>query len=87
MVKDDRYVAVQSMFESGKIQKFSDIFKVLPKTILARDMGQNYRTFVAKIASPDRFTVGEIRKIARLIDVTYAQMFESIITDIEQKRI
>jgi hypothetical protein len=86
MVKDKRYGAVQSLIEAKIIQRFRDIFEYIPKTIVARDLKLNYRSFVSKINSPDRFTVKDITRMADLIEVAYVQLFEIIIADLPAKK-
>lgn len=86
MVKDERYTAVQSLIETGKIQKFGDIFKYLPKTVLARDLKQNYRSVVGKINNPHRFTVQDITRMADLIEITPAKLFDTIIAALPAKK-
>ena len=86
MVKDARYTAVQSLITVGKIQKFSDIFKYIPKTIVARDLGLNYRSFVGKVNAPNRFGVLDILKLAEYIDCPPGKIFDLIVADIPTKK-
>ena len=86
MVKDDRYLSVQVMIEAGRLQKFSDVFKYIPKTIVARDTGHNYKAFVGRIAKPGNFTVTDINKLSGLFGVPPVKIFELIQSDYPVKK-
>lgn len=86
MVKDDRYTAVQSVYKDGKIQKFRDIFKYLPKSVLARDLNLNYRSFVSKVNAPGRFTVSDIARMEEFIGISGSQLFDIILADAVVKK-
>ena len=53
MNKDRRYNAIKSMVEDGSISTFKEIFEVIPKTLVSKDMGVNYQTFTRKVAELD----------------------------------
>ena len=42
------YTAAQTMITGGKLKAFKDLFEIVPKTVMAEDLGQNYRTFSRK---------------------------------------
>jgi hypothetical protein len=85
MVRDKRYNAAQSLMEGKRIQRFKDIFEYIPKSIVARDLSLNYRSFISKVNAPNRFTVKDIARMADLIEVPYVQLFEIIIADLPAK--
>jgi len=86
MVKDIRYGAVQSLIEAKRIQRFKDIFEYLPKTVVARDLKLNYRSFVSKINAPHRWTIQDITRMADLMELEYTRLFELIIADLPAKK-
>jgi hypothetical protein len=84
-MKDKRYKAVQKLIESGEIVDFDDVFQYIPRSIVAEDMGFNYRTLVGKISSPLRFTAGEIVQLANLIEIDAGVLFNAISKEICKK--
>jgi hypothetical protein len=86
MVKDERYIAVQSLIETDKILSLKDIFIFIPKTILARDLKQNYRTFAGKVENAHRFTIKDITWMAYWIDVPPSKLFELALKDMYEKK-
>lgn len=84
-MKDKRYKAVQKLIESGEIVHFDDVFQYIPRSIVAEDMGFNYRTLVGKISSPLRFTAGEIIQLANLIEIDPDILFKSISKEMDKK--
>jgi plasmid maintenance system antidote protein VapI len=67
--KDRRYALIALMIDAKKspIKVFKDIFKNLPKTVLARDMHTNNNRMQGLIDNPLGFTIEEMDKIAELI--------------------
>ncbi len=43
--RDPRYDLIRSMINDGKIVSFNDIFKFIPKTIVAKDLGKKVDRF------------------------------------------
>jgi hypothetical protein len=84
-MKDKRYKAVQKLIESGEIVHFDDVFQYIPRSIVAEDMGFNYRTLVGKISAPLRFTAGEIIQLANLIEIDPDILFKSISKEMDKK--
>jgi hypothetical protein len=86
MVKDDRYLSVQTMIEANRIQKFSEVFKYIPKTIVARDTGHNYKAFVGRIIKPGNFTIDDIHKLSALFGTSPSKVFELVSADYPVKK-
>jgi hypothetical protein len=74
MPKDPRYTSVRRLIGSGDIRTFRDIFDYIPKSVMAKDMGRNYATFASKVIHPDRFTLLEIFKMSKWIEVEPEQL-------------
>ena len=74
MVRDPRYRAVCSLIKGNEISTIKEIFEVLPRTVLARDLRQNYAQFAAKIRNPTRFTVLDVFRMASWIQVEPEQL-------------
>lgn len=69
MAKDKRYEIIKHLLLADHIHSLSEVFEILPKTVLARDLGINYQTFKKIIRYPERFTLKKIYQLASLIEV------------------
>jgi hypothetical protein len=88
-LKDRRYTAIKSLIETNKIAKFSDIFTILPISVIKEDMQVNYNTLRRKIFNPMLLTLKDITKMAELFKVkTYLllELIESEIKDMSTKK-
>ena len=84
MEKDRRYAVIRPMFTRGRIQTFNDIFKQVPKTIVARDLGKDNNRFTELIDSPGDFTIEEIIELDSLCQLELTQM--AVLLEPECKR-
>jgi plasmid maintenance system antidote protein VapI len=71
MEKDIRYESVQAMIDSGRIKEFRQIFQILPKSILAHDLGTNNNRMTRLINHVEQFTLEELFRISHLLGVNY----------------
>jgi hypothetical protein len=62
------------MFTSGKLTVFSEIFKLVPKTVVANDLGKEKRRFNELIKDPDDLSYQEIRLFSALCNLTPSEM-------------
>lgn len=73
--KDLRYQTVNIVLQSNKvIKQLKDIFKILPKSIVSKDMHTNNNRMQSLIDNPSKFTFEEINKIAGLIGCDYIKL-------------
>lgn len=79
MEKDKRYELVRTLFEVGYIKQFLDIFIIVPKSVLARDLGFNYTRFTKCMLHPTRFTVREVMWISHLTGIPALQLLKWIV--------
>jgi hypothetical protein len=82
MSEDRRYNAIKSMVEDGSISTFKEIFEVIPKTLVSKDMGMNYQTFTRKVTDPDLFTVREVLFMSNLFGVSPDDLFKRIMANL-----
>lgn len=68
-MKDARYHTAKVLIEHKHILNFSEIFKTLPKSILARDIGTNNNRISRLIMNPLSCTIADIYAIAKLMDL------------------
>ncbi|WP_287695534.1 hypothetical protein, partial [Microcystis sp. M61BS1] len=76
--KDQRYKAIKSLIESKNIQRFKDIFTIVPISTVREDMKINYNTLRRRIDNVDLLTVRDIKLMAKLFDVEDVLLFQLI---------
>ncbi|MCA6441232.1 MAG: hypothetical protein IM598_10695 [Chitinophagaceae bacterium] len=77
-MKDQRYKAIKSLIESKNIQRFKDIFTIVPISTVREDMKINYNTLRRRIDNVDLLTVRDIKLMAKLFDVEDVLLFQLI---------
>jgi len=86
MIKDERYDTVKTLLTVGHFGEFKHIFKVIPKTIVANDLGIHGNRFDKLIQYPERFVIWDIERIARLIEIDLPVLMDLILKDIRKRR-
>lgn len=66
--KDPALLSIGSMFETGRIKKMYVLSELFP-TKIAKSLGLNYGRYMVKLSHPDKFTMGEIIKLAELFNI------------------
>jgi hypothetical protein len=67
--RDPRYDLIKSLYERGKIVSFNDIFKYVPKTVVANDLGKKVDRFTELINGIGGFTLNEIALIGNFCEL------------------
>jgi hypothetical protein len=76
--KDSRYYLIKPMITEGRIVSFNDIFKFIPKTIVARDIGKKVDRFTELMHKVEKFTYEETFLIARLCEIDRSQIIKLV---------
>ena len=76
--KDIRYIAASLYISSGKAASLSDIFLLVPRSKIARDININSVRFMNKVNDPSKFSVKEIIIIAELFQVSEYLIYKLI---------
>lgn len=84
--EDARYLIIKPMLQDGKIKTFLDIFTFIPPTIVAKDLGKRGPRFAELINSLEGFTLEELLLLARFFNLTRAEMFQLIDTQLSQRK-
>jgi len=63
--RDDRYDVIKPMVESGQLVSFNQIFKYIPKTIVAKDLGKKVDRFNVLMSHVGEFTLKELFRIGQ----------------------
>lgn len=75
MRRDERYQSIKPLFLKNKIGTFKDIFTVVPKTVVASDLGKENDRFMELTGHLGDFTVQEIVLIGNFCALTLSEMF------------
>ncbi|MFI5452176.1 hypothetical protein ACHMWN_08475 [Pedobacter sp. UC225_61] len=59
---------IGTLFETGKVKRMYDIAELYP-TKIVKSLGINGERYAVKLASPEKFTVAEILKLAYILNV------------------
>jgi hypothetical protein len=84
-VKDRRYNALKAYIESGEIKSFTEIFEIVPKTVIVKDSGINFVRLTNKINNPEKFTIKDIIVLAQLIGIDSRKIYHLIAIAVEKK--
>lgn len=72
--KDVRYKTVRIVMDAAEIKAFKEIFKIIPKSVVAKDMHMNNNRMQSLIDSPGGFTFAEIDVMAKLFGCDYKKL-------------
>lgn len=81
MAKHNGYDLVRPMFTIGELKAFSDIFKYVPKTVVAGDLGKEKGRFNSLIEDPGDFLIQELMKLAEYCDLSLPDIGRLIETE------
>ncbi|WPQ65504.1 hypothetical protein SIO70_11660 [Chitinophaga sancti] len=73
-MKDKRYKAVKSLILANEIAKFSDIFEILPVSVLSKDTGINYSTLHRKIYNPKQLNLNDFDLMGKAMEIDYLEL-------------
>jgi hypothetical protein len=74
--RDPRYDLIKPMILGGKIASFNDIFKFIPKTVVANDLGKKVDRFNELMNRIEEFTLEELFIIAKFCEIDETQMLK-----------
>ena len=78
MQKDKRYGIVKKLVNTGHITTFSEVLEILPKTVISLDLKMHNLTFNKIIKDPERFRMGDISRLASLIEIDKREFIKLI---------
>ena len=78
--KTTTYKAIRFLVEDEKIRRLEDIFKYIPISTVARDIGRKPETLSRFVKRIENFTVNDLRTIGTLSDLSLSEMFRLIET-------
>lgn len=74
------------MIEHDRIEDLKDIFKYIPKTVVAKDLGINNNRFSDLLKTPKNLRVYDLVRLADLCGITLRQIFDLITTELEREK-
>lgn len=77
-VKQNGYKILKLLVQNRQISTFEEIFEIISRTRLARDAKIHYNRLGNKVRNPEKFTVKDIRTLAKLIDIDPLVLFSFI---------
>jgi hypothetical protein len=69
MVKDKRYSTVKKLIVSDQLNSFPEIFDIIPKSVVAKDLGMNNMRFSRLMNDVGRFMLKDLHRLADFIEV------------------
>ena len=86
MPKDARYRTAQKLFLAGQVKSLADLFDILDKTPLAKDMHTAPARLSKLLNNPALFTFEDCYKIAVLLEVDDDKIVELIHSESRPKK-
>lgn len=78
MRNDERYIAVKRMIQAGDITMLHQCFKIIPKTIVAEDLGEHKGRFSTRLNTIKTITYEDMRSLSTLFDIEANVLFSLI---------
>ena len=83
---DTRYKYVLSVWRAGDLTSLKDIFDMVPRSIVATDIGLNYGRFSQKVLKPELFTFRDLLRLAKYTEIEPKALAEIVLKDVEANR-
>jgi len=74
--RDPRYDLIKGLYERGKIESLNDIYKYVPKTRVATDLGKKVDRFNKYIEHVGEFTLDELSIIGSFCELEDEEIFD-----------
>ena len=72
--KDSRYRQIKTMVKIGKIKDFSDVFKYVPRYVIARDIRKGRSNW----KNHGNYTFNQIHTLGKLCDLPFMKIYQLI---------
>lgn len=84
--RDHRYDLIKPMIENGKILTFNDIFKYIPKTVVAKDLGKKVDRFNTLMSRVEEFILSDLFIIAGFFEIDEEVMLRLVMNDYKKNK-
>lgn len=78
MRTDERYIAVKRMIQAGDITMLNQCFKIIPKTIVAEDLGEHKGRYSTRLNEIENMTYKDIKNLSSLFEIDINIVFSLI---------
>lgn len=78
MRNDDRYIAVKLMIQAGDITILEQCFRIIPKTVVAEDLGEHKGRFSTRLNGIETMTYRDMTNLSGLFDIELTILFNLI---------
>jgi hypothetical protein len=85
MASDPRFEAAKALIETGKLLRFNDLFEIIPKSVMADEIGHSYASFVAKMENPRRWTLGNVADMATILGIPAEDLANVIFRSLKKR--
>lgn len=84
--KDIRYTLIRPMYDRGLVKGLRDIFKYIPKTVVARDVRLALDAFNDLLEHPGKWQLSRLFEIAANCGLTEREIGNLVIVDYERMK-
>ena len=78
MRTDERYLAVKRMIQAGDITMLNQCFKIIPKTLVAEDLGEHKGRYSTRLNEIENISYKDIKNLSSLFEVDINIVFSLI---------
>jgi len=78
MIKDKRYINAKNLILAGHVKTFRNIFDIIPKTVVARDLNIGNVRFSELIEKVGDFHVRHLSALADLLEIDEMEIFKIV---------
>jgi hypothetical protein len=84
--RDHRYDLIKPMVETGKIMFFNDIFKYIPKTVVAKDLGKKVDRFNTLMSRVEEFMLEDLFIMAGFFEIDEDVIVRLVMNDYKRNK-
>ncbi|TDW97151.1 hypothetical protein [Dinghuibacter silviterrae] len=82
MKQTNHYRLLKTALDNGTLGPIRNITRIVPVTVLTRDMRLNYNTTSKRLLDPGKLTATDILRLSKLAGVTPADVLKLIVQEI-----
>ena len=76
--RDHRYRVVKVMLQANKLESLEEMVKIIPRTIIAKDLHINNNMIEGYIKNPGKFKIDHIMELADLLRYDHKKVYAFI---------
>jgi hypothetical protein len=71
------------VWAAGELTSFAEIFNIVPKSVVSKDLGINYGRFAKRVQDPGSLTFEEAMHLAKLLQIAPQSLANLIMDNLE----